>query len=226
MTSNTSCRTLDACMLPTLLSFVVALATVGTFPSSVLAGASGSPPTSADSRMQELELEQAKLRKRMTEQLDQMDDGPRREELRRLLAEIDRRTTDSRKLYLAPSARMTEEMKTYHARLIRKIEDCGTRNFPKENGKSIYGKGLMAVTLDRAGRAVETEILESSGRKALNSHMARIVRASSPFGPIPKRVRAEGEGPFELLVVLTRFDFTHDDGPTGDLDEKERCRWR
>lgn len=206
-------------------SLVLALVASGALPSSVRAGTEKTP-AEISSRLEQLEREQAKLRKRITEQLDQMDDGPRREELKGLLAEIERRMINSRKLYLAPSARMTEEMKIYHARLIRRIEDCGTRNFPKENGKSIYGKGLMAVTLDRAGKAVETEILESSGSKALNSHMARIVRASSPFGPIPKQVRAEGEQPFELLVVLTRFDFTHDAGPTQDLDEKERCRWK
>jgi protein TonB len=180
---------------------------------------------STDARLQALEREQADLHGRLKEQLDRMEDSPRREELKRRFAEIERRM-GSRKLYLPPSARMTEEMLQYHSRMTRKIEECGTRNFPKQNGKSVYGKGILAVTLDRSGKALGIEIVETSGKKFLDSHMSRVVRSSAPFGPLPSRVLAERERPFEQLVVFTRFDFARDDAPVPVLEDKERCRWQ
>lgn len=181
---------------------------------------------SIQSRNDELERRQGEMLQRAKKQLEGLEDGPRREQLKRLLAEIERRMQEPRKLYLAPSSKMTAEMHAYHARMIRRIEDCGTRNFPKRQGKSIYGKGLVAVTLDRSGKALEIEILESSGEKLLDAHVAKLVRASSPFGDVPQRAILESSRPFDLIVVLTGFDFKHDDSPVEALDEKERCRWR
>lgn len=165
------------------------------------------------------------MHQRLKKELEGLDDSPRREELKRLLAEIERRMQDSRKLYLAPSSKMTADMRAYHARMLRRIEDCGSRNFPKRAGKSVYGKGLAAITLDRSGKAVNTEILESSGKKLLDLHIARVVRASSPFGALPQQAVVESTRPFDSIVIVTRFDFNNDEAPVEPLDEKERCLW-
>lgn len=179
-------------------------------------------------KVDELEREQAQLVQRLKKQLE--DEGaagdPRREELRRILAEIEKRMERSQKLYLRPSTKLTAEMEIYHARMLRKIEDCGTRNFPKRHGKSVYGKGLVAVTLDRNGKALETEILESSGVTLLDMHMAKLVRASSPFGALPPKVMLDEDlKPFYSVVILTSFNFEDNDQPVDPIDEKQRCKW-
>jgi protein TonB len=129
-----------------------------------------------------------------------------------------------RKSYLTPGSKMSAEMQAYFARFNRKIEDCGTRHFPKIEGKSVYGEGIATITLDPDGKAISTEIEVSSGQSLIDEHIAKVVRASSPFGLFPKKERRVTD----FFVIVTRFKLVRakSDDPEVTLDPKDRCVWR
>ncbi len=98
--------------------------------------------------------------------------------------------------------------------------------YDPRDGKSVYCKGLVVITIDKAGRVLDAEIVESSRDKFVNEHMQRVVRSSSPFGPLPRKLTIESSPWFRSAVILTRFEFRNDDVPTESLPEKEQCIWQ
>ena len=134
----------------------------------------------------------------------------KRKQLLKLLAEIERRinTENARpkKRYISPSTR-EEVYAVYYDSLRRAIEDKGTEQFPMQAGKKLYGELTMVVTVDARGRVVETEVVESSGSKALDRQAALIARAAGPFGKFSKAMRQRAD----QIVVVSRFNFTRDE---------------
>lgn len=134
----------------------------------------------------------------------------RRRQLTRLLAEIERRVNEEsarpKKRYISPATR-EEVYALYYDSLRRRIEDRGTRNFPEHQGRKLYGELVMNITVDAAGRVVETEILSSSGQRLLDQRAVAIVHAAAPFGRFTQPMRAQAD----QLVVTSRFRFTRDD---------------
>lgn len=210
-----------------ILSIVLGLTLSGMTPPLLSKETSNISQTS-QAKVQELEAQQKALASQIKQQLDDLPDSPKRQELKRLLAEIEKRMAQSKPatLYLSPSAKLTPEMAQYHAQMVRKIEDCGTRHFPKVKGKSVYGKGLVIVTLDLNGKVHNTHIAESSGKPMLDKYMAKVVRASSPFGVLPAQAHLDQLRPFEQLVYVTRFNFEHDPLPDDNVAVADRCVWR
>ena len=66
----------------------------------------------------------------------------------------------------------------------------------------------MNVTVDGAGRVLETEIVKPSSSHQLDRRAVAIVQAASPFGPFSAAMRAQTE----QIVVTSRFRFTREDG--------------
>ena len=139
------------------------------------------------------------------------DQEERRKQLLRLLAEIEKRineeSTRPKKRYIGPATR-EETFAIYYDALRRKIEDRGTRDFPELNGRKLYGELTMNVTVDGAGRVLETEIVKPSASHQLDRRAVAIVQAASPFGPFSAAMRAQTE----QIVVTSRFRFTREDG--------------
>jgi protein TonB len=85
----------------------------------------------------------------------------RRRQLVQLLAEIEKRINEEnarpKKRYISPSTR-EEVYAMYYDALRRKIEQRGTRNFPENQGRKLYGELTMNVTVDAEGRVIDTEI--------------------------------------------------------------------
>ena len=135
----------------------------------------------------------------------------RRRQLLRLLAEIEKRVNDEnatpRKRYISPSTR-EEVYALYYDALRRRIEDRGTRNFPEQQGRKLYGELTMNVTVDAAGRVVEADIVRRSNSRQLDQQALAIVRAAAPFGPFGAAMRAQADE----IVVTSRFRFTREDG--------------
>ena len=135
----------------------------------------------------------------------------RRRQLVQLLAEIEKRINEEnarpKKRYISPATR-EEIYAMYYDQLRRKIEDRGTRNFPENQGKKLYGELTMNVTVDAEGRVVDTEIVRPSNSKVLDRRATAIVRAAAPFGPFSAAMRKRAD----QLVVTSRFKFTRDDG--------------
>ncbi len=135
----------------------------------------------------------------------------RRRQLIQLLAEIEKRINEEnarpKKRYISPATR-EEVYAQYYDQLRRKIEDRGTRNFPEQRGKKLYGELTMNVTIDAEGRVIETEILRRSQSSVLDKRAIAIVRAAAPFGPFTSAMRRKAD----QLVITSRFRFTREEG--------------
>ncbi|MFM9880052.1 MAG: energy transducer TonB [Burkholderiaceae bacterium] len=135
----------------------------------------------------------------------------KRRQLIKLLAEIERRINEEnarpKKRYISPATKAGVHA-IYYAAVKEKIEELGTRNFPVVAGRKLYGELTMLISLDRQGRVVSTEIVESSGSKALDRLAQAIVRAGEPYGNFTSAMRRE----FQIMVMASRFKFTRDEG--------------
>jgi protein TonB len=135
----------------------------------------------------------------------------RRRQLLRLLAEIEKRVNEEnarpKKRYISPATREADYAIYYDA-LRRKIEERGTRDFPENNGKKLYGELTMNITIDAAGRLVEADIVRTSNSRVLDRRAVAIVRAAGPFGNFTDAMRKQTD----QIVVTSRFRFTRDEG--------------
>jgi len=134
----------------------------------------------------------------------------RRRQLIELLAEIEKRINEEnarpKKRYISPATR-EEVYALYYDSLRRKIEDRGTRNFPENQGRKLYGELTMNVTVDAEGRVLETEVLRGSASRVLDRRAVAIVRAAAPFGRFTPEMRRKAD----QLVITSRFRFTREE---------------
>lgn len=138
-----------------------------------------------------------------------------KEELRRQrleqLAEIEKRINEEnarpKKRFISPATR-EEVYALYYDQLRRKIEERGTRNFPEQNGKRLYGDLTMMITVDFRGRVIETEVVRSSKTPLLDKRAIAIVQAAAPFGDFTQAMRRGAD----QLVITSRFRFSREDG--------------
>jgi periplasmic protein TonB len=137
-----------------------------------------------------------------------------REEKRRqlidLLAEIERRilmeNERPKKHYISPATR-EKAYAIYYDHLRRAIEDKGTVDFPEANGQKLYGELTMIVTVNHDGRVIDTEVVQSSGKRLLDRRAQAIARSAGPFGPFNSEMRHQAD----QIAVVSRFKFTRDD---------------
>ncbi|NBQ16025.1 MAG: hypothetical protein EBU31_15780, partial [Proteobacteria bacterium] len=66
---------------------------------------------------------------------------------------------------------------SYYDHLRRAIEDKGTENFPQLGGQKLYGELTMIVTVNHDGRLIGTEVVDSSGNRALDRRAEALLRA-------------------------------------------------
>lgn len=141
---------------------------------------------------------------------DQMEREEKRRQLVKILAEIERRINQEnarpKKRYISPAAR-EEVYAVYYDALRHAIEDKGTENFPQSGGKKLYGELTMIVTVNHNGRVLDTEIVETSGNRALDRQAAAIARSSGPFGNFSAAMRRQAD----QILVVSRFKFTRDE---------------
>ena len=142
---------------------------------------------------------------------DKRDQEERRRQLLKLLAEIEKRINDDnaqpRKRYVSPA---TSEVvyAVYYDRLRRRIEERGTRDFPQNQGRKLYGELTMNITVDARGRVLETEVMRGSGDKLLDRRAQAIVVAASPYGSFSMPMLRQAD----QIIVTSRFRFTREDG--------------
>jgi protein TonB len=145
----------------------------------------------------------------------------RRRQLLQLLAEIEKRINEEnarpKKRYISPATR-EEVYAIYYDQLRRKIEDRGTRNFPEYQGRKLYGELVMIITVDSAGRIVETEVVQASQSKLLDKRAVSIVQAAAPFGTFSAAMKKQAD----QLVIPTRFRFSREEGLATSVAEPIR----
>jgi len=141
---------------------------------------------------------------------EEREQEERRRQLIEVLAEIEKRINEEnarpKKRYISPATR-EEVYALYYDKLRRKIEDRGTRNFPENQGKKLYGELTMNVTVDADGRVVETEVVRGSGSKILDRRAVAIVTAAAPYGRFNAAMRKNAD----QLVITSRFRFTREE---------------
>jgi periplasmic protein TonB len=142
---------------------------------------------------------------------DEKAQEERRRQLLKLLAEIEKRVNEEnarpKKRYISPSTKEAVYA-LYYDNLRRKIEERGTRDFPEQNGKKLYGDLTMNITVDTQGRVIEADIVRYSTSKVLDKRALAIVRAAAPFGAFSQEMRKQAD----QIVVTSRFRFTRDMG--------------
>jgi protein TonB len=142
---------------------------------------------------------------------EQRAERERRRQMIKQLAEIEKRINEEnarpRKRYVSP-ATSEAVYAVYYDTMRRKIEDRGTRDFPEVQGRKLYGELTMNVTVDAAGRVVETEVVRPSQSRLLDQRAVAIVRSAAPFGAFTAAMRREAD----QIVVTSRFRFTREDG--------------
>jgi protein TonB len=142
---------------------------------------------------------------------DQRAKEERRRQLIQMLAEIEKRVNEEnarpKKRYISPATREAVYAQ-YYDQLRRRIEERGTSHFPEQGGQKLYGELTMNVTVDAAGRVIDTDVVRPSNSRALDLQAIAIVRAAAPFGPFTAKMRAQAD----QLVITSRFRFTREDG--------------
>jgi protein TonB len=134
----------------------------------------------------------------------------RRQALVRVLAEIEKRINEEnarpRKRYISPATREAVYA-VYYDGLRRRIEQHGTANFPEAAGRKLYGELTMVITVNHTGQVLDTEVVQGSGNRLLDSRAQAIVRGLA-FGRFNEAMRRQAD----QIVVVSRFRFTREDG--------------
>lgn len=142
-------------------------------------------------------------------QQDREQQEQKRKQLIKLLAEIEKRINEEnarpKKRYISPATR-EEVYAVYYDGLRRKVEDKGTGNFPEHKGQKLYGELVMVLTVNHDGRVLETEIVQGSGNRQLDTRAQAIARAAGPFGHFGPAMRAKAD----QIAVVSRFNFTRE----------------
>lgn len=121
-------------------------------------------------------------------------------------AEIEKRVNEQsarpRKRFVSPQ---TQEVTyaLYYDNMRVRIEERGTRDFPEERGRKLYGELIMNIHVDLRGNVIEAEIVQSSGKPSLDKRAMAIVRAAAPYGNFTQEMRKGAE----ILIMTTKFKF-------------------
>jgi periplasmic protein TonB len=134
-----------------------------------------------------------------------------RRQLLQLTAEIEKRINEEnsrpKKRYVSPATKEAAYA-MYYDRLRRKIEERGTKNFPENRGKKLYGELVVVLTVDQLGRVVHAEVAVPSKSKLLDRRALAIVKAAAPFGVFTTAMRREAD----QLEITSRFTFEGEGG--------------
>jgi protein TonB len=141
---------------------------------------------------------------------EQVQREEKRRQLVRVLAEIERRINEEnarpKRRYISPATREAVYA-VYYDHLRRAIEDKGTENFPQLGGQKLYGELTMIVTVNHDGRLLGTEVVASSGNRALDRRAEAIARAAAPVGRFNQEMRRKAD----QILVVSRFKITRDE---------------
>ncbi len=144
-----------------------------------------------------------------TEAMDTVALARREAEIAKQVSDYNKRPIKSQ---LTPSTREVSYA-VYYAKLQKQIERTGTRYFPQQEGKKMYGDLIVYIPVYQDGSIYEKEggprIEKTSGNRMLDHAALAIVRRAAPFGSFPKG--ALGDGKTHVWEIITRFRFTRDE---------------
>ncbi|KIF81081.1 TonB C-terminal domain-containing protein [Noviherbaspirillum autotrophicum] len=137
-------------------------------------------------------------------------------EIMRREAEIAKRIEDEnkrpKKTFISPATREVGYA-MYYDSVRRRIEQIGTLNFPQKDGRPLYGKVMISISVFQDGKLYSADgdngitIDRPSGNPALDEAAKRIIRRSAPFGVFPQNMRSSRG---DVWVMTALFDFTRE----------------
>ncbi|MDE2119072.1 MAG: TonB family protein [Betaproteobacteria bacterium] len=137
-------------------------------------------------------------------------------ELLDLIGAIERRielnNASPRRRFVGPSTRSVPYA-LYYDHMRQKIERLGTADFPQRDGRKLYGRLIMAITVDSGGRVLRAEVVRGSGDATLDRMARAIVEAAQPFGTFDAGMLRDAD----QIVVVAGFDFTREGGLNTDM---------
>lgn len=160
--------------------------------------------------------------KRIHEELATENDSETRAELQKLLSKVQRILPEVRDVVssdFCPTESV--EASSYFEEIVLRIEECGTRNFPSNKGKRIYGALVAEFTINSRGNIESARVVHSSKNKVLDTHALRIINASAPFGEVPASARMKGHERFRFRF---RGSFAHDPKSSATPEPAARCK--
>ncbi|MDE2047150.1 MAG: TonB family protein [Betaproteobacteria bacterium] len=195
----------------------------------------GDAADDAHRRVEELQEVQSRLLAQVKaalaqrpEEFQAMSDAPdataqeeRRRKLEKLLAEIEARINEEnrrpRKKFISPATREAVYAQYYDA-LKRKVEAKGTKDFPEINGQKLYGELMMVMLVDKSGRLLKAEVVQSSGNRRLDRMAEAIAASASPFGAFNAEMRRQAD----QVEVVSRFKFARDETLKASLEAQQQ----
>jgi protein TonB len=116
-----------------------------------------------------------------------------------------------KKTQITPSTRAVGYAAYYKAFQDR-VEKLGTLNFPKKNGRNLYGKLVVYIPIYQDGSIYAKEggprIERGSGNPDLDSATLKIIERAAPFGRFPDNMRSSGKD--DVWEVISTFEFTRE----------------
>lgn len=175
-----------------------------------------------EAEIERLQLEQRRLLEEVREAISRLPAEPddeaaltaeeraqllRRRELVQLLAEIERRVAEGgieRVRYIS-RATSAQPYKGYLERFQRRVEEAGTKDFPRAEGASVYGDVLLSVSINPSGKVLKIDIHRSSS-DVLTQHTVRLLKSLEPF----ERYGAKMGRKLDHLVLTVPFSYRND----------------
>ncbi len=135
----------------------------------------------------------------------------RRRRLLQILGAIERRVAQDnagpRRRFVGPATR-SRPYAVYYDHMRQRIEHQGTVDFPERAGRKLYGRLIMAITVDASGRVLQTQVVRGSGDAELDRLSRAIVLTAQPFGAFTAPMRRDAD----QIVIVAGFDFTRNAG--------------
>ena len=134
--------------------------------------------------------------------------SPKPEDLRKRNLEQDAKdqlqTRGLRKRQISAAVKQSPTDAAYLEGWRRKVEEVGNLHYPEQASRlGIYGNLKLKVSIDKNGKLINVEILESSGQEMLDQAALQIVRLAAPFEPLPESIRETTD----ILEIVRSWKF-------------------
>lgn len=93
------------------------------------------------------------------------------------------------------------------------VESTGAKHYPKESGKTVYGKVQATITIAANGALLDLTINRPSNQAILNQAVRRITQLSTPFPPFPPDMAKQ----IDQIVITRTWHFVN-----GTLETKSQ----
>jgi TonB family protein len=95
------------------------------------------------------------------------------------------------------------EFVAYYRRATSRMEKYCAQSFPKEGGKSVYGRGRVKFTIEANGQLEEAKVVMSAGNAAIDSFVVQMLRDLSPYEAFTSQMHERAD----RAVIEVWFEF-------------------